>query len=184
MPSTLKRRLKDPARWPALASELAGADPIVGAFLRTTQAIDLVAGGNKVNALPERATATVNYRIDFTSSVAETVGHVVDVVRPLAASLNLTFDYPGASLSPPPALRSSAAGPGERVDVVRLTVGTPSEMGLEPAPLTATEGAAFELVAGTTRHVFPDCIVAPSAMIGEEQPPPPPSLPPRMGLAC
>lgn len=32
--------------------------------METTQAIDLISGGVKVNALPERVTAVVNHRID------------------------------------------------------------------------------------------------------------------------
>lgn len=38
---------------------------------------------------------------------------------------------------------------------------------LEPAPLTPGEGAAFELMSGTIKHVFEGAVVAPSAMIGE-----------------
>lgn len=154
MPKDLKRRLKDPKAWPKLARELADEDRIVAAFLATTQSVDLISGGVKINAIPERASATANYRIEFTSSVQETVDHVVGVLRPIIEKLNLTFEAPGEQLS------------SKTVDVVRLTVGNPSEMGLEPAPLTPTSGPAFELVAGTTRHVFPKAIVAPSAMIG------------------
>jgi Gly-Xaa carboxypeptidase len=35
----------------------------IGSLLGTTQAVDLVEGGVKVNALPERASAVVNHRI-------------------------------------------------------------------------------------------------------------------------
>lgn len=35
-------------------------------LIQTTQAIDLIKGGVKVNALPEQATAVVNHRIDTT----------------------------------------------------------------------------------------------------------------------
>lgn len=83
------------------------------------------------------------------SSVDETVAHVVDLLTPLVKKLNLTFDVAGSHAN-------------TTVDVVRLHIeGT--EHGLEPAPITPTEGAAFELVAGTTRHVFPESIVTPSA---------------------
>lgn len=43
--------------------ELIKFDKVYGATLRTTQAIDLVWGGVKVNALPERATGVVDHRI-------------------------------------------------------------------------------------------------------------------------
>jgi Gly-Xaa carboxypeptidase len=46
----LRMGLKNEKAWPTLGLELAKADPIVGAFLKTTQAIDLVHGGIKVSA--------------------------------------------------------------------------------------------------------------------------------------
>lgn len=156
MDKDLKQRLKDPREWDALADEL-GQDRIVRAFLGTTQAVDLISGGVKVNAIPEQARATVNFRIDFTSSVAETFDRVVGILRPVVEGLNLTMAVPGQTTD-------------ASVDVVRLSNGHGGNFGLEPAPLTPTKGRAFELIAGTTRHVFPDSIVAPSAMIGAQAP--------------
>lgn len=40
------------------------ADPLTRSILGTTQAVDLVKGGVKINALPETVKAVVNYRID------------------------------------------------------------------------------------------------------------------------
>ena len=41
-----------------------GIDPLMmKAILSTTQAVDLIEGGVKVNALPERTSAVVNHRI-------------------------------------------------------------------------------------------------------------------------
>lgn len=155
MDDSLKSRLKDSRKWDDLADELS-QDRIVRAFLGTTIAIDIVSGGVKVNALPETAKATVNHRIDFTSSVNETLEYVLDVLEPVVRKLNLTLSHPGHESV-------------QAVDVVRLDFGkrfvdSPG-FGLEPAPLTPTHGKAFELVAGTTRKVFADAIVAPSGMI-------------------
>ncbi len=38
-------------------------DPLLWSLITTTQAIDLIGGGVKVNALPERAWAVINHRI-------------------------------------------------------------------------------------------------------------------------
>ena len=46
-----------------LRDDLLALDPVIKATLSTTQAVDLVWGGVKVNALPEGATAVVNHRI-------------------------------------------------------------------------------------------------------------------------
>ena len=42
----------------------------IGSLLSTTQAVDLVEGGNKANALPERTSAVVNHRISAERYVA------------------------------------------------------------------------------------------------------------------
>ncbi len=53
MPKKLKSAVRNPKKWPALAKQLAESDRRVNSMLATTQAIDIVKGGVKVNALPE-----------------------------------------------------------------------------------------------------------------------------------
>lgn len=53
IPGDLKSRIQDPSQWQGLADELGKHDRIANAFLTTTTAIDLINGGNKINALPE-----------------------------------------------------------------------------------------------------------------------------------
>lgn len=53
MDKETKRKIRNPKRWKELGIELSGHDDITAAFLQTTQAIDLIAGGIKINALPE-----------------------------------------------------------------------------------------------------------------------------------
>ena len=57
----------------------------------TTQAVDLISGGVKVNALPERSEAIVNHRIDVLSSVAEVKERVTGVVKKESERLGLEF---------------------------------------------------------------------------------------------
>lgn len=110
------------------------------------------------NALPEYSTATINYRIDFLSSVNETLSRISSILSPIASSLNLTYSAfsTDSDLTAPPN------------NHVRLSVVEGSK--IEPAPLTPTEGEVWELMSGTARHVFNGSIVAPSAMIGESFP--------------
>lgn len=61
--SALDDEVEDEARLENLMHELIKLDKVYGATLRTSQAIDLVWGGVKVNALPERATGIVDHRI-------------------------------------------------------------------------------------------------------------------------
>ena len=98
-------------------------DPIYGALIGTTQAIDLVQGGVKANALPEEAWALVNHRIATQRSVfcIDTRGLAVfiqtihpwltsssvvavqqrdkDVLKHLAKEFNLTYTAFGSAIS-------------------------------------------------------------------------------------
>lgn len=104
------------------------------------------------NALPESATASINYRIEFSSSVDETTDRIRSILEPAVHKLNLTFDAYGS--------HSDA-----KQNVVRLSVIEGSE--IEPAPQTPTKGTVWELIAGTTRHIWHDAIATPTGMMGE-----------------
>ncbi|GAA5829218.1 hypothetical protein JCM3766R1_001022 [Sporobolomyces carnicolor] len=151
VPKALKQKVRNEKKWEQLGEELAQSDPILRSFLSTSQAIDLINGGVKVNALPEYSKATINYRIDFLSSVNETLARIASILSPVVSSLNMTFSaFDEKSESP-------------RNNHVNLSVSPGSK--IEPAPLTPTSGDAWDLMAGTARKVFPDAIVAPSGMI-------------------
>ncbi|BGP00603.1 hypothetical protein JCM10021v2_004291 [Rhodotorula toruloides] len=145
-----RRRVKDPKQWKKLGREMAEEDDIKRAYLSTTQATDLIHGGVKINALPEYASASINYRIDFLSSVNATLSRLLSILAPTVKGFNLTFDAYGS--------HSDIEN-----DVVRLQVIEGSQ--IEPAPITPTEGTAWTLMAGTTRHVWKDAIVGPSGMV-------------------
>jgi Gly-Xaa carboxypeptidase len=53
VPKSLKKQIKDPKAWDDLAVELAHSSRVLNSFLATSQAIDLIKGGVKINALPE-----------------------------------------------------------------------------------------------------------------------------------
>lgn len=46
-----------------LAKVFMRMDPMYKAVLSTTQAVDLISGGVKVNALPEKVEAVINHRV-------------------------------------------------------------------------------------------------------------------------
>ncbi|POY76341.1 hypothetical protein BMF94_0537 [Rhodotorula taiwanensis] len=144
-----KKRLRNPKQWPKLARELS-RDVTSRSTLMTTQAVDLISGGVKINALPESATASINYRIEFSSSVDETTDRIRSILEPAVHKLNLTFDAYGS--------HSDA-----KQNVVRLSVIEGSE--IEPAPQTPTKGTVWELIAGTTRHIWHDAIATPTGMM-------------------
>ncbi|GAA5842024.1 hypothetical protein JCM5353_001097 [Sporobolomyces roseus] len=144
----LRFLIRVPLSWGKLARLLANKHPLVRAFITTAQSVTLINGGIKINALPETASASVNYRIDFLSSVNATLTHAAEVLAPVVSSFNLTLDAFGTN-------------PEIQERVVRLT----ALDAVEPAPISPTEGPAWELITGTGRQVFDNAIVGPSGMI-------------------
>ncbi|ORX36637.1 hypothetical protein BD324DRAFT_681411 [Kockovaella imperatae] len=149
-PSKLKKDLKNPKKWDKMARDLAGGDRIMNSYLATTQAIDIIGGGVKINALPEYVEAQVNSRISFTSSVDETLEHLVEIIKPVVDSLNYTF-------SPFDNSRKSS--------IRHVSLELDGRGRLEPAPITSAEDPSFELMGGTTKAVFgKDTLITPTGM--------------------
>ncbi|KAM0791887.1 hypothetical protein ACM66B_004142 [Microbotryomycetes sp. NB124-2] len=162
----LKKRIRNRKEWSKLGKEMADEDPIMRAFLGTTQAINLINGGIKVNALPEYTTATINYRIDFSSSVNETLSHIKQVLSPVVKKeFNMTFSAFETPHIDDGDLSKTETGGDQVFGQGKVTLVVVGDSALEPAPLTPAQGQAFELMSGTIKHVFKGAIVAPSGMI-------------------
>ncbi|WWC58133.1 uncharacterized protein I303_100668 [Kwoniella dejecticola CBS 10117] len=147
MEDNLKKMVREEKCWPALAEQM-GDDRILQTFLKTTQAVDIVNGGIKYNALPEYVTSMTNYRIDFFETTQDTFSRLEKILRPIADEYNMTFIPYGEDSD-------------VHQNVIRLdTFG----IVLEPAPLTPAIGPAWDLMGGTIRSLFPNAIVVPSAM--------------------
>jgi Gly-Xaa carboxypeptidase len=134
------------------------------ALTGTTQAIDLISGGVKSNALPEQAYAVVNHRIDTASSVGEVIKHNTKLLKPFAEKFNLSLVAFGTRLT-------DADAPSYGTLELSDAWGT----ALEPAPITPTDAAPYKLLAGTIKEVYAshrggapdqDINVAPGIMSG------------------
>ncbi|THH32060.1 hypothetical protein EUX98_g2143 [Antrodiella citrinella] len=122
-----------------LESQLFESDPRLRAIGSTTQAVDLISGGVKVNALPEEATAVVNHRVAGWSSVSALKTRIVEVLLPTVKKYNLSLDAFGEEIGDD---FLTAAG--------QLTLSDAFGTALEPAPITATShNAAYEFLSGT-----------------------------------
>ncbi len=73
-------------------------DKLFGVLFKTTQAVDLINGGVKINALPEVAAAVVNHRIGEHSSSKEVQQHITELVVPIGQEFNLTISAFGDQL--------------------------------------------------------------------------------------
>ncbi|KAJ6577574.1 hypothetical protein B0H19DRAFT_1252905 [Mycena capillaripes] len=147
MPPAVKQIIVDSAQSDEALHILEGIlskDKQYRSQISTTQAIDVINGGVKVNALPEQADAIVNHRIATESSVAAVKGHNSALLQPLAQRFNLTFDAFDDQVSEPGATASGN---------LRLT----DMSALEPAPVTPTSGdnsAPYQLLSGSIRATY------------------------------
>ena len=88
-----------------------------------------------------------------TSSVDQTLSHLVSVLTPVAKSLNFTLSALDGSAKSSPS---------------HITMYVTNTSPLEPAPITPAEDPSFALMAGTCKHIFgEDTIVAPTGMFGK-----------------
>ncbi|KAF7291986.1 Carboxypeptidase S [Mycena indigotica] len=124
-----------------IAEKFLFQDGMIKALVGTTQAVDIIHGGVKSNALPEQASAIVNHRIATQSSVKETIDRDAQLVKALAAEFNLSVTAYGEHLTP---LGAPAYG------TLELT----APQTLEPAPIAPSDAKPFKLLAGTIRAVF------------------------------
>ena len=173
--SLARKAITDDTALSKLTTELAKLSPKFRALMSTTQAVDVISGGVKINALPERASVLVNQRIAehrsvaigtrFTwlttySSIAKLEQHYIDILSPVAALHNLTFKAFGKTIS--------TGGSGE------LVVAANSDP-LEPSPVTPIEPGPYSILDGTYKATMltsklynvTNPIMAPSLMLGE-----------------
>ncbi|KAJ7034590.1 carboxypeptidase S [Mycena alexandri] len=144
MPSKLKHALLHAGKSPKAlktAEALLLKDPVLKALIGTTQAVDMITGGVKSNALPEQAWAVVNHRIATQSSVNETLQRDVELLEGLAARFNLSVTANGKLITP-------------AADATYGSLALTTRQELEPAPVTPSNAAPFRLLAGTIRATF------------------------------
>ncbi|KAJ7839141.1 hypothetical protein B0H14DRAFT_2787840 [Mycena olivaceomarginata] len=146
----LKQALSNERTWPAAAEMLAEQSPGYAARLTTTQAVDIVRGGVKVNALPEEAHAIVNHRVAVDDSISRVHKRYIELLAPEAAEFNL-----------------SVVGFGEE-PIAGLTryLRLSSPGGAEASPVSPTTGDAWRVFSGTSLYLWPDAIVTPYLSTG------------------
>ncbi|KIY65076.1 carboxypeptidase S [Cylindrobasidium torrendii FP15055 ss-10] len=122
------------------------ANPVFRAAVATTQAIDLVNGGVKANALPEVASAVINHRVAALSSVEETRRRDAAVIKAVAHEFNLSFTAFGQPISPH---RATSKGHVSLEDAFNNA--------LEPAPRTPVSGPEalpYQILSGTIKSAY------------------------------
>ncbi|THU99095.1 carboxypeptidase S [Dendrothele bispora CBS 962.96] len=146
---------------------LISVNPFFGVMLRTTQAVDLVEGGVKVNALPEKASVVINHRIAEHSSVTEVKNHIISTVSPIAAEYGLALSAFGENVSGPMHIQHQNQS--------RIILSEAFQSALEPSPVTpAVLDGPYGVLSGTIkatlessqRYEAERVVVAPSLALG------------------
>lgn len=136
-----------------LAKEAAKAGPQVKYLFTTSVATDIVGGGVKINALPERVTVVVDHRVNVGDSTAAVKEHIAEAVRPVAEKYNLTLHAFSDEAETPSSITLKQFGDA-----------------LEPAPVTPTsvDGVTpYGILSGTTRALYgEEIVVSPGIMTG------------------
>lgn len=136
-----------------LALEAAKMGPAQQYLMQTSQAVDVITGGIKVNALPERTSLTINHRINIGDTPQTVWTRLTHLAKPLAAKYNLTLHAFDGTTEAPNSLSLY-----------------PSETTLRVAPVTPTNVDAvtpYAILAATTRALYgEDIVVSPGMMTG------------------
>ncbi|AGO12227.1 AaceriAEL132Wp [[Ashbya] aceris (nom. inval.)] len=115
-------------------------------LMRTSQAVDIIHGGVKANALPEEVSFLVNYRIDVTSNVETVLARNVRQIKAVAEKYGYGVVIGDEELSPKTEL-----------GYIALEV----RSAFPPAPVSPTKGSdVWDLFAGTIQDVYENRVFA------------------------
>jgi Gly-Xaa carboxypeptidase len=136
-----------------LAHEASKAGPAIKYLMTTSVAVDVISGGVKVNALPERTVATVNHRINVGEDTYKVKHKLTKLTKAIAARYNLTVH--------------AFNDEGETPMSITLTA---RKTELPPAPVTPTSISslsAYSILSGTTRALYGTMVnMSPGIMTG------------------
>lgn len=121
--------------------------------MQTSQAVDIIEGGVKVNALPERASVTVNHRVNVGDTPEHVWSRLASVAKSVAEKYNLTLH--------------AFDGVEEEAKAISLWH-SPNTLHVAPVtPSNLDRNTPYRVVAGTVRAVYgEDIIVSPGMTTG------------------
>lgn len=135
----IKKSLTSKAASKKVADYIYHSDLVSRYLVTTSQAVDIIHGGVKSNALPEHVEVVINHRIAVESNVNEVMQRNNHHIKTVARQFGLGLQIGEEELFAP-----TANG--------HLSVST--SWGLDPAPFTPIYDAHWDTFAGTLRHVY------------------------------
>lgn len=153
LPGSKEQTCRKKKRQDKLALEAAKESPFIKYLMTTSVAVDVIQGGVKVNALPERTVTTVNHRVNVGEHPTAVKHKLTRLAKAVAKHYNLTVHAFNDEVETPSSITLSA-----------------HETVLEPAPITRTEVdpvSAYAILSGTTRALYGEkVLMAPGIMTG------------------
>ncbi|KAF8850186.1 carboxypeptidase S [Acephala macrosclerotiorum] len=153
---TIQKALSSKKAAKTVADYIASKDISQRYLMQTSQATDLVSGGVKINALPEKVYAVVNHRIAVESRIKDVQANLKLVIESkILPKFSLSLDAWGEVSG-----NTSASSVGQ---IILENFDEP----LEPSPVSPFDTDAYKVFTGTIKQVMgEDVIVAPSLMTG------------------
>ncbi|OAA66926.1 vacuolar carboxypeptidase [Niveomyces insectorum RCEF 264] len=147
-----------------LTEALVALDRPTNFRIQTSQAVDLIFGGVKINAMPELITLGVNYRVAPHNSIDEVKARTLKLIEPTVSKYGLTLKAFGRTI--PEAESTQVDMPdvvgGNGADAVQplytvdyngtLIITTNQET--QVAPVSPTSGPIWDVFSGTIQHSF------------------------------
>mmetsp|Transcript_4498 Transcript_4498/g.5317 ORF Transcript_4498/g.5317 Transcript_4498/m.5317 type:complete len:578 (+) Transcript_4498:229-1962(+) len=120
------------------------ANDITRYLVETSQALDIIQGGEKANALPEDVKLLVNHRVAVESTYDEVKDHFADRLIQVAKDHGLGLNAFGKKIIP------DLPKGNLHLRIFSLP--------LNPAPISPLNDKVWEYLAGVTRHIFEDYV--------------------------
>ncbi|KAI9051743.1 hypothetical protein LZ554_004783 [Drepanopeziza brunnea f. sp. 'monogermtubi'] len=165
---TIKKSLSSKKAAKAVAEYVAGKDISQRYLMQTSQATDLISGGVKINALPEKVYAVVNHRIAVESHVAAVRAHLQSLLeREILSRFPFALEAWGSIVTAGNSSSSSSSSSSPSSALMGTITLENFDSPLEPAPVSPYDTHAYKTFTGTIKQVLgEDIIVAPSLMTG------------------
>ncbi|CAI7656404.1 unnamed protein product [Penicillium discolor] len=145
----------------ALAAEFASTSSLNRFVVQTSQAIDLINGGVKINAMPEVVTLAANYRVAHHERPVQVQHKAIQVIANVVEKYGLQVDaFKGdkeyqdyvAELYPSDMLHHSDLKRRDEVDYNGTLVIRATKAGA--APVSPVSGPVWDVFSGTIQHAF------------------------------
>ncbi|KAH8808695.1 hypothetical protein F5884DRAFT_858217 [Xylogone sp. PMI_703] len=153
---TIKAALKSPKTAKEVANYLAKEDINARYFMQTSQAVDVINGGVKVNSLPEKAHAVINHRIAVESNTTDVrTKYKFIIEKEILSRYPLALDAWG-----------DISGNTSETSAGKIVL-SDFDIPLESSPVSPYDSHAYKIFSGTLKQVYgDDYIVSPSVMNG------------------